>query len=35
MIAWFGEEYEEDERPGGANHLLRLIQSAAGLFDSG
>ena len=22
------QEYEEDERPGGANHLLRLLQSA-------
>lgn len=24
---WTLEEYEEDERPGGANHLLRLLQS--------
>lgn len=25
-IDWTLEEYEEDQRPGGANHLLRLLQ---------
>jgi len=29
VVDWTLEEYEEDERPGGANHLLRLIQSYA------
>eukprot|EP00913_Durusdinium_trenchii_P027846 g26110.t1 len=28
-IDWTLEEYEEDQRPGGANHLLRLLQGYA------